>query len=234
MARLSIKGHVEEADVQAAGTLAGQAESILQQAIVRSELEPDARLTLPALEERFGIGATPLREGLSRLVAKGLVTVSGNRGFRVAPISRDDLADIVRTRCIIETGALRLCMERRNGDWEDNLVLAAHRLKRVINRSGEFILEGNQEYDAAHRSFHQALIAGCGSVRLNELQSALYDQAYRYRRVMHANGLDPARAIALHQTLADLALGPDADAACKALEQHLNLTLGAFSPEARS
>jgi GntR family carbon starvation induced transcriptional regulator len=231
MARLLIKGHGVESDTQAGDTLAGQAEFILQQAIIRSELEPDARLTLPALEERFGIGATPLREGLSRLVAKGLVTVSGNRGFRVAPISRDDLADIVRTRCIIETGALRLCMERRDGDWEDNLVLAMHRLKRVINRAGASILEGNQEYDAAHRSFHQALIAGCGSVRLSELQGALYDQAYRYRRVMHAKGLDPARAVALHQMLADLALGSDADAACKTLEQHLHLTLDAFSPE---
>jgi GntR family carbon starvation induced transcriptional regulator len=231
MARLLIKGHGVESDTQVGDTLAGQAEFILQQAIIRSELEPDARLTLPALEERFGIGATPLREGLSRLVAKGLVTVSGNRGFRVAPISRGDLADIVRTRCIIETGALRLCMERRDGDWEDNLVLAMHRLKRVINRAGASILDGNQEYDAAHRSFHQALIAGCGSVRLSELQGALYDQAYRYRRVMHAKGLDPARAVALHQTLADLALGSDADAAGKTLEQHLHLTLDAFSPE---
>ncbi len=234
MARLSTKGYIEELETQACDTLAGQAEAILQQAIIRGDLEPDARLTLPALEERFGIGATPLREGLSRLVAKGLVTVSGNRGFRVSPISREDLADIVRTRCITETGALRLCMERRDGEWEDNLVLAMHRLKRVINRAGASILDGNQEYDAAHRSFHQALIAGCGSVRLNELQSALYDQAYRYRRVMHAKGLDPARAIALHQSLADLALGTDAEAACKALEQHLHLTLEAFSPEAQA
>jgi GntR family transcriptional regulator, carbon starvation induced regulator len=228
MARLSSKGVAEELDPQTGETLAGQAEAILQQAIIRSELEPDARLTLPALEERFGIGATPLREGLSRLVTKGLVTVSGNRGFRVAPISRADLADIVQTRCIVETGALRISMERADGEWEDNLVLAMHRLKRVVNRSGASILEGDQEFDAAHRLFHQAMIAGCGSVRLKELQAALYDQAYRYRRVMHAKGLDPARVIALHQALADLALGASVDAACKALEEHLHLTLEAF------
>ncbi len=215
-------------DVQAAGeSLADQAEAALQQAIIQGEIEPDARLTIPALEARFGIGATPLREGLSRLVARGLVTMIGNRGFRVAPVSREDLEDIIRTRCVLETGALRLSMDRRDGDWEDTLVSAMHRLKRTITQAGNSIHD-DAPHDAAHRAFHQALIGGSGSWRLTQLQGSLFDQAYRYRRVMRAHGLDLKRDLAVHQHLIDLALGSDIDAACEALTEHIRLTLETF------
>ena len=65
-------------------TLADKAETLLQEDIVFGRLPPGERLALPALERRVGIGLTPLREALSRLVNRGLVTVEGNKGFRVA------------------------------------------------------------------------------------------------------------------------------------------------------
>ena len=51
-------------------------------------------LAIEALAERYDTSATPLREALNRLVADGLVERREQRGFIVAGISADDLAEI--------------------------------------------------------------------------------------------------------------------------------------------
>ena len=84
--------------------------SVIEADILRGALAPGARLGIAETAARYGVGATPLREALSRLAARGLVDAIGQRGFRVKPISRDDLADIVRIRTVIEREALRLSM----------------------------------------------------------------------------------------------------------------------------
>lgn len=209
-------------------TLADKAEAQVQADILSGRLVPGQRLALPALLRDTGIGLTPLREALSRLTARGLVEAEGNRGFRVASASPADLADITATRVVIETGALRLCMAQHSGDWEDGLVAATHRLTRTIRQFAGPISENIQAYDAAHRHFHHALLAGCGVPRLLALHADLYDQAYRYRRLLADSGMDPDRAIHEHSHLAELALGTDAEAACAALADHLHLTARVF------
>lgn len=87
------------------------------------------------------------------------------------------------------------------------------------------------QHDRAHRAFHQALVGSSGVWRLSELQTPLFDQAYRYRRVLRSKGLDPLRNLELHQTLTDLALGSNIEAACKALVEHSHLTWEAFEHE---
>lgn len=213
-------------------TLADKAEALLQSEIISGRLPPEERLVLPSLENRLGIGLTPLREALSRLVAHGLVTVEGNKGFRVSSISMDDLVDITKTRVIVECGALRLSMENREEEWEEGLVGATHRLVKTVGQLQGPISENLEKYDAAHWNFHRALLAGCGIPRLMSLQGDLYDQAYRYRRLMAEGGMNPQRVIEEHQLLSDLALGTDIEAACRALARHLTLTLEAVFPDA--
>jgi len=210
-------------------TMADKAEAILLDDILSGVLAPDQRLVLPGLVKRTGIGLTPLREALSRLVRRGFVLVEGNRGFRVADTSREDLADITTARIAVETSALRLCMQRQDGDWIDGLVAAEHRLTRTIMQFDGPISENIEDYDNAHRRFHRALLAGCGSNRLLDLHANLYDQAYRYRRLLAASGMDPQRAIDEHRELAELALGEDPERACAALAAHLALTFDALA-----
>ena len=216
-----------------AETLAQQAADLIQNAILVGDLVPDGRLTIPALAERFAIGITPVREGLSRLAARGLVSSVGNRGFRVAPMSEGDLRDITGSRYEVEAAALRLSMTLRHDSWEGDLVAAFHRLKRVIGRNDEPISEDRQDYETAHRGFHHALIAGCGLPSLVVFQRELYDRAFRYRRVMGAKGLDQARALREHQILIDLALKDDPEKACAALQNHLYMTMASIYEDAQ-
>lgn len=205
-------------------SLADQTEALLSRAILSGELVPDSRLAIPQLSATYGIGVTPLREGLSRLATRGLVTITGNKGFRVAGISREDLLDITESRILVETAALARAFESPDPAWEDRLVAAMHKLSRVIRSEQGHILEGSPEYDMAHKEFHTAIISGCKLQRLMTVQSDLYDAAYRYRRIMNSGRLKVEWIYETHRQLADLVLARDPQAFTE-LRQHLFTTI---------
>ena len=157
---------------------------MIEQDIIAGELAPGARLGIIDLVQRYDIGATPLREGLSRLMSRGLIVGIGQRGFRVADVSREDLDDITRMRTVVELEALRLAIEHGDDAWEAGILAALHQMRRHIERTGDEFREGAPDFDRLHKGFHTSLLAACGSKRLLTAHSDLYDQAYRYRRVM--------------------------------------------------
>jgi DNA-binding GntR family transcriptional regulator len=200
----------------ASDTLSERAASLIERDILSGAWEPGAKLAIPVLAARYGIGATPLREGLSRLVSRGLIVALGQRGFRVASVSRDDLVDITGVRVLIESDALRRSMANGGDEWEAGI---------VSERSPETIREGAAAFDELHKAFHRALLAACGSERLLALHDDLYLQAYRYRRVMMRQVTDAAWFMVEHQDLAEVVLARRADEAVQKLADHLNSTL---------
>jgi GntR family carbon starvation induced transcriptional regulator len=218
------------ADVSGSDTLSERAASLVQHDIIAGRLAPGARLGIVDLVQRYEIGATPLREGLSRLVSRGLIVGIGQRGFRVADISRDDLADITRMRTVVEMDALRLAIQNGNDGWEAGILGALHQMRRHIERTGDAFREGAPDFDRLHKGFHTALLSACGSKRLLSAHSDLYDQAYRYRRVMMRGFDSGARFVAAHQLLADRILARDIGASQATLESHLHSTLAYVYP----
>ncbi|WP_160122258.1 GntR family transcriptional regulator [Rhodovarius lipocyclicus] len=193
-------------------TLTETALNRLRGAILGGALAPEEKLRLRALSERFGIGATPLREALSRLAAEGLVLSEGQRGFSVPPITREHLLDITRSRQITEAEALRQAMALGDAAWEDEIVASFHLLKRQLERR-EATEAWLDAYEARHHRFHRALIAACPLNALKGFCEALYGQTTRYRRVLTGAGL-LTRSVDAHHVLMEkvLARAPDAPA----------------------
>lgn len=223
------------AEAPVSDTLSERAATLVQRDILAGHLAPGARLGIVELAQRYEIGATPVREGLSRLVARGLIVAIGQRGFRVADVSRDDLADITKIRSVIEVEALRLAMEQGGDAWEAGIIAALHQLRRYIERNGKQFSEGAEDFDALHKSFHTSILQACGSPRLLAAHSDLYDQAYRYRRVMMRGFDDGQHFFDSHQTLAERVMARDVDPACTMLVGHLRSTLNyVYPPEGGS
>lgn len=211
-------------------TLSERAAGLIQQAIIAGELAPGARLGITELVQRYGIGATPLREGLSRLLSRGLIVGIGQRGFRVANVSREDLLDITRMRTVVELEALRLAIQNGDDLWEASVLASLHQLRRHIERVGDEFGEGASDFDRLHKAFHTSLIGACDLPRLLSAHSDLYDQAYRYRRVMMRGIASGSAFIASHQHLADLVLARNLPAAQTELSRHLHATLSYVYP----
>lgn len=207
-----------------AATLSARAALAIEADILAGRLAPGRRLGIAETAARYGVGATPLREALSRLVARGLVLAEGRRGFRVTAISRADLADIVLIRQTIEREALSLAMANGGADWEADILASLHRLKRRVQQDPRGFREGDADFDALHKHFHAALIAACGSPRLMAAQAQLYDEAYRYRRLMLQSFPSAKAFLANHAQLAELVVARSG-AAAAALAAHIASTL---------
>ncbi len=196
----------------------------MQRAIVAGDFPPGSKLKIAELEERLNIGATPLREGLSRLSTLGFVEAIDQRGFRVATLSMDDLRDITIARMAVEIEAVTLSMQQGDPRWEGEIVSCLHQMQRHLDQMTS-LGEDNEEFDQAHRNFHMALISACGSRRLVDMAGLLYDQAHRYRRIMLAESpMDIVHFAVEHRQLTDLVLARKIPQATTHLRQHLSST----------
>ncbi len=148
--------------------------------IVACRLMPNERLRVEALRDRFGVGGSPIREALMRLEAEGLVALEQNKGFRVSPVSSEQLLDLTRTRIEIEAVAIRWSIERGGVEWEANLLGAFHRLSRQKKTKSSSENSVNTSWFREHRNFHAALVAACGSPTLNAIREGLFAQTERY------------------------------------------------------
>jgi DNA-binding GntR family transcriptional regulator len=194
----------------------------LRVAILSGELRPRERLPIQALSERYRVGATAVREALSRLITEGLVSAEEQRGFHVTPVSRAELLDLTQTRVRVEQMALRLAIAQGDIEWESRLLSGAHRLSRTPP-PGSPACEAH--WAAAHRGFHEALIGGCGSAWTVRLCRLLYDKSERYRNLAKQRTRERGRDVdAEHRALLDAAMARDADAACRHLEVHFKQT----------
>ena len=176
------------------------------------------------LTEMYQTGQTPLREALNRLTADGLVECREQRGFYVADISRSELAELTKTRCWVESLALRESMVAATSQWEEQLLLAHHRLSRTPRSLNAEQFEDNPEWERRHRVYHKTLVGNCGSQSLIAFCGQLADQLYRYRRLSIRKAFPSRHVSDEHQSIMDAVLKGDADGAVALLTAHYTQT----------
>lgn len=195
--------------------------------LLAGRLEPGSKLKLAVLGARYKASLSVVREALSRLSEQGLAVAHPQRGFSVVALSAEDLTDLTNTRIDVETLAARRSAERGDLAWEAALVAAHHTLAHtsLVTPEGEV----NEDWISAHRAFHQALVAGCGSARLQGIANGLRDASELYRIWSGALAHDDDRDIAgEHDRLLSLAVARDAPGLAAALAAHIQHTTDAL------
>jgi GntR family carbon starvation induced transcriptional regulator len=209
-------------------TLSDQAYRLLHRDILSGVLEPDSKLRLQGLQDRYGLGMSPIREALMLLSREGLVSNEGQRGFRVAPVSAEDLRDIVSARVHIETILLTESILRGDADWGAEISAAFYKLTHEPVPVSLDDAEGVDAWEAAHRRFHRALLGAASSPWLHRINGQLIDHAERYRRLRLARMGFTAKTDSIfneHRALMEATLSRDVSRACTVLREHLNATL---------
>jgi DNA-binding GntR family transcriptional regulator len=192
--------------------------------LLQGHWPPGRKLLMHALRDRYGMGASPLREALNRLATEGLVVHNEQRGFCVADVSAAALADLVRTRIDVESLALRHCFDRRTPQWEESLLLAFHRLSRTPRSVHAEAYDENPEWERLHRAFHVTLLSNCGSTLLLGFCEQLYDQAYRYRQLAAGRAYPRRQERDEHQAMLEAVLNSDLQEALRLLASHYQKT----------
>lgn len=193
--------------------------------IIAGELAPGERLGVDRLRERYGVGASTVREALSLLSAEALVDAEGQRGFTVSPISVDDLVDLCEARKLIESAAVRESVQQGDDDWEGDLVAAFHRLTRAQERMTAGNPDSIREWEHRNRDFHEALVSRCDSRWIHFLLDTLMHHTERYRRASLTSGSVKRDVHGEHAALMQAALERDADRAAELVVEHIDHTV---------
>jgi DNA-binding GntR family transcriptional regulator len=204
----------------------------LRSDILNGVFKPGEKLRMDALRDAYGASASPLREGLARLVAEGFVVQVDQRGFRVADVSLEDLEELTRTRSWIHEIGLRESIAHGGSAWEERIVLAYHWLSRTPGRSQQQPFDPEWEcgepgliWHKRHRAFHAALLSGCRSRLIINFSETLFDSASRYYPIAMASAKFEARDLeAEHHAIMQAVISRDLNAATRLLDEHINLT----------
>lgn len=193
--------------------------------IVSSVFEPETRLKFAEMTKRYDVGIGTLREALSQLVSEGFVTLEAGKGFKVSPVSAEELIEITDHFIDLEKRAVRNAIENGDEDWEANIVAVHHRLSLIEGVPWAVRMERHSEWVQRHREFHEALVSACTGRWLFRLRSIMFDQLDRYRFVTKKTpeGLG-GRKFEEHREIMVATLARDADLASELMEKHIRDT----------
>ncbi|MGO2112169.1 MAG: GntR family transcriptional regulator [Pseudoclavibacter sp.] len=213
---------VTYAGLVTATTLTQQVLTDLRADILAGKFEPGSKVRLGEISSRFGVSMSVVREAMTRLAEQNLVEALPQRGFRIMPLSVEDLRDLTRARVLLESMVLRESIERGDLDWEASVVASLHKLQAVP------FLESDRRvsYDwvRAHSNFHRVLMAGSGNARLASIAMNLRDCSELYRHWSRELAGDVGRDIrGEHNELAELTVARDPRAVA-ALAAHIERT----------
>ena len=192
--------------------LSEKAYHLIKHQVVSLELAPGSFIDEQALMDGLQLGRTPIREGLQRLAAEGLVSFAPRRGMYVTDISITDLQKIFEMRLAVDGLAARLAAERITAGELASMEAVIADLALVPAGEGKALMDIDERfhtllYQAADNKF---LAESC--TRLHALSCRLWhlvlgrlgdvrDAMEQHREIMEAlKAHDGARAEALLRT----------------------------------
>lgn len=222
--------HAEPAPTQ---TISEKAYQLLRADIIAGSLAPGEKLRLQALQERYELGVSPIREALMLLCGEGLVSNEGQRGFSVSKLSRSDLLDLMHARTSIELLLLADAIEHGDDDWGANIMAAYYKLTRARLPTDASDMVAVELWETAHRRFHLALVAAATSKWLLRIDEQLVDHSERYRRIRLAYPRSSKEladdVLKEHLDLMEAVLARDTEKASALLRHHLMRTAEVLS-----
>jgi len=194
-------------------TLSERAYYAIRDLIVRIELAPGDVIREDVLQDRLGIGRTPIREALQRLARDQFVTVIPRRGMLVSGVDVTELSMLYETRTILEPYATRLACARGKAEhWESMATALEGARKPGIT---------NDALMAIDRTCHEIVWSAAGNRFLTDTLDMLYAQSDRLWHLYLADVADMHDAVEEHGEIYKALADGDADRAAKLTEAHM-------------
>jgi DNA-binding GntR family transcriptional regulator len=158
--------------------------------IVTLELAPGAVVRDDLLQQQLGLGRTPIREALQRLVRDQFVTIVPRRGMYVSGVDVTELSTLYETRAILEPYVMRLASARgKAADWD---AMAAALGRAAPDSSPTQLLEIDREC-------REIVWSAAGNRFLTETLDMLYAQSDRLWHLYLSDVADLSNMIDEHR-----------------------------------
>lgn len=196
----------------------------LREQIATGAFRSGEQLRQEHLAALFGVSVPPVREALKTLEAEGQVVYAPHRGYFVASLSFEELAENYRIRDLLESEAIALAVPAL-GTQEVTRMREAVRDMERAHRADD--LAG---LTAANRTFHFTLFDTAGMPRMADIIRILWEQSDRYRSVYFSSVEHRRRVRAEHRAIMAAVARHDTDTAVSLLSTHRNHALESLRP----
>jgi DNA-binding GntR family transcriptional regulator len=209
MKTLSPQGRVERT------RLSDSVYETLLDAIISARLAPGTIVSEVALAKQLEVSRTPVHDALRQLAKDGLIEQRAGRRAIIRQFSKEDVHDIFEMRIILEGEAARRAASRIDSASLAHLRSVGEELRVNPDRS-DWVARWT-DFD---EEFHEAIAKASGSSRL-------WQDIVRYRtlhRGLNRLATNPdclQTALAQHFQILDALQMGDADAAARAMTDHI-------------
>ncbi len=190
----------------------------LREMIHSRRIAPGTRVLEEDIARTMGVSRTPVREALSRLQARGLLTTM-HGGLAVVELSRPQINELYAMRAVLEGSAARFAAENASASDLATLRHVAGLFERFEGDPDGFARVNTAFHDAmceaAHNRYQVRMLG-----ELNDYLSLLPSTTFA------VTGRVPL-AILEHARILDAIIARDPDAAEAAAREHINKALDA-------
>jgi DNA-binding GntR family transcriptional regulator len=186
----------------------------LRSVILAGFARPGAPIAVDDVARRFGASRIPVREALKTLIGEGLVDHVPRAGYRVAQLTRVELAELYVVREALEAAALTAAVSAATAE-DDAEVAAAH----------EALSQAIEKHDARghhvqSRRLHLALTGPCRMRRLLGMFESAWNITEPLQPMSHVSDEMTHELHDDHQLMVDAFHARDGDALLAASSSH--------------
>jgi DNA-binding GntR family transcriptional regulator len=192
----------------------------LTDAILVGRYQPGQSLRQNQLMEELQLGATPVREAVLELVARGLLTHESHHGMRVANLNAERVANTYAVRALLESEAARLSTLAADDD------AVAEVGKHLLAMESALARDDMAALGEADGNFHRTLYEGAGNPVLAGLIDTMWQQFPRYMLLRDRERVQ--QSIAEHGEILRHFSARDAAKTAQAVKDHIMGGYAAF------
>lgn len=189
----------------------------LKQMAINYKFRPGEPLNEVELAASLGVSRTPLREGLNRLVAEGLLNFVPRRGFSGRSLDTKLIYDLYEMRCGLEVISTRLAIERAN---EDEITALADFWDKISQHFDTYSPAECVQFD---EKFHEQLALLSRNTELLHTLQSINTRIHFIRQIFMENSERRIDTCKHHQEILEAIQKHDVETAVKCMSSHVEV-----------
>lgn len=188
----------------------------VRERIISNTLKPGERIDQDKLATELGISRIPLRQGLGRLIAEGLIRDNPHHQWVVTELTKGDVRDIYSGREVLE--ALLAAEATVNATDDDIAAMSA-----ALDRQASLLSEGSTEdFRQADRAFHDVFYLAARMPKTYAALNGLFTMSDRYIRLYQSDVGRASVSLQDHREILNAVTERDSEKVAVLIRDHIS------------